>query len=111
MKNLPNGMTFEWKKYESPYNYINFFNILKNVEYSNKVAYAYKNVQRPTYGKVILSFGNNVGNKIWVNEKLIYSNKSDYTLVKITSLKLTWLKGKIQQFLDRCTADGHGDSG
>ena len=91
---LPNGITFEWKKYESPYNYINFFNILKNVEYSNKVAYAYKNVQRPNDGKVILSFGNNVGNKIWVNGKLIYSNKTDYTTGENNQVEVDMVKGE-----------------
>ena len=94
MKNLPNGIQLEWKKYESPYNYINFFNILKNVEYSNKVAYAYKNVLRPNDGKVILSFGNNVGNKIWVNGKLIYSNKTDYTTGENNQIEVDMVKGE-----------------
>ena len=91
---LPNGITLEWKKYESPYNYINFFNILKNVEYSNKVAYAYKNVQREKDGIVILSFGNNVGNKIWVNGKLIYSNKTDYTIGENNQVEVDMVKGE-----------------
>ncbi len=91
---LPNGITLEWKKYESPYNYINFFNILKNVEYSNKVAYAYKNVQRAKDGIVILSFGNNVGNKIWVNGKLIYSNKTDYTIGENNQVEVDMVKGE-----------------
>ncbi len=94
MQNLPNGITLEWKKYESPYNYINFFNILKNVEYSNKVAYAFKNVQRAVDGKVILSFGNNVGNKIWVNGKLIYSNKTDYSTGENNQIEVDMVKGE-----------------
>ena len=91
---LPNGMTFEWKKYESPYNYINFFDILENVEYSNKVGYAYTRVQRPVGGKVVLSFGSNVGNKIWLNGKLIYSNKSDYALGENNQVEVDMIKGE-----------------
>jgi predicted esterase len=91
---LPNGMSFEWKKYHSPYNYINFYNILENVAYSNKVGYAYRNVQRPVNGKVILSFGNNVGNKIWVNGKLIYSNKTDYTTGENNQFEVDMVKGE-----------------
>ncbi len=91
---LPDGMTFEWKKYESPYNYINFYNILKDVAYSTKVAYAFRKVQRATDGKVILSFGNNVGNKIWVNGKLIYSNKTDNTAGENSQVEVDMVKGE-----------------
>ena len=72
------GSTFEWKNYHSPYNYINFFDVLENVEYSTKVAYAFTKVQRPQNGKVILSFGHNVSNKLWVNGKLVYESRTDY---------------------------------
>jgi predicted esterase len=91
---LSNGSTFEWKKYESPYNYVNFFDVLENVEYSTKVGYAYKNVQRPMDGKVILSFGNNVGNKIWVNGKQVYANKSDYAIKENYQVEVDMVKGE-----------------
>ncbi|MBN2424793.1 MAG: prolyl oligopeptidase family serine peptidase [Calditrichaceae bacterium] len=91
---LPEGLIFEWKKYESPYNYINFFDPLENVEYSNKIAYAYKSIQRPADGKVILSFGNNVGNKVWVNGKQVYGNKSDYAVKENYQVEVDMVKGK-----------------
>jgi len=90
---LPDGSAFEWKKYQSPYNYINFFDILENVEYSNKIAYAYVNIQRPDEGKVVLSIGSNVGNKIWVNEKLIYANKSDNASEENNHIEVDMVKG------------------
>lgn len=91
---FPDGLTFEWEKYESPYNYVNFFDVLENIEYGKKVGYAYKNVQRPNDGKVILSFGNNVGNKIWVNGKLIYANKSDYAFGENNQVEVDMVKGE-----------------
>ncbi|MEJ2627601.1 MAG: hypothetical protein P8078_03460, partial [bacterium] len=47
---LPNGLTFAWKKYESPYNYVNFFDVLKGTDFSMKVVYAYKTINRPADG-------------------------------------------------------------
>ncbi|HEM49122.1 MAG TPA: hypothetical protein ENO27_02815, partial [Caldithrix sp.] len=91
---LTDGSALEWKRYESPYNYINFFDPLENVEYSNKIAYAYTNVKRPTDGKVILSFGNNVGNKVWVNGKQVYANKSDYAIKENCQVEVDMVKGK-----------------
>ena len=91
---LSNGMTFEWKKHESPYNYINFLTTLENVEYSNKVAYAFKNVIRPVTGKVILSFGSNVGDKIWVNGKQVYANKTDYASGENNQIEIDMHKGE-----------------
>jgi predicted esterase len=75
---LPNGATFEWKNYHSPYNYINIFDVLKDGDFNNKVIYAFAKVKRESNGKVILSFGHNVSNKLWVNGKLIYESKTDY---------------------------------
>ncbi|MBN1397076.1 MAG: prolyl oligopeptidase family serine peptidase [Bacteroidetes bacterium] len=90
---LLNGSTFEWKKYHSPYNYINFFDILENVEYSNKVGYAYANVQRPAEGKVILSFGHNVSNKLWVNGKLVYESRTDNQAEENNHIEVEMAKG------------------
>jgi predicted esterase len=90
---LPDGLKFEWKKYNSPYNYINFFDILENVEYSNKVGYAFIKVQRPVDGKVVLSFGNNVGSKIWVNGKLIYAAKTDNASEENNQVEVDMVKG------------------
>lgn len=90
---LPNGLTFEWKKYHSPYNYINFFDILENVEYSTKVGYAYTKVQRPADGKVILSFGHNVSNKLWINGKLVYESRTDNQAEENNHIEVEMTKG------------------
>ncbi|MEJ2628824.1 MAG: hypothetical protein P8078_09730, partial [bacterium] len=91
---LPNGLTFEWKKYTSPYNYVNFFDVLKGTDFSMKVVYAYKTINRPADGKVILSFGSNVGNKIWVNGKLVYAQKSDFASGENNHLEVDMVKGE-----------------
>jgi dienelactone hydrolase len=91
---LPDSSTFEWKKYHSPYNYINFFDILENVDYSTKVGYAYTKVQRPTNGKVILSFGHNVSNKLWLNGKLIYESRTDYQSSENNHIEVEMVAGE-----------------
>jgi pimeloyl-ACP methyl ester carboxylesterase len=90
---LLNGSTFEWKKYHSPYNYINFFDVLENVEYSTKVGYAYTKVQRPADGKVILSFGHNVSNKLWLNGKLVYESRTDNQPEENNHIEVEMAKG------------------
>jgi hypothetical protein len=52
---LPNGLTFEWRNYHSPYNYVNMLDVLKEGDFNNKVVYAFTNVSRENAGKVILS--------------------------------------------------------
>jgi hypothetical protein len=92
---LPNGSTIEWKNYHSPYNYVNFFDALKGIDYGGTiVAYAYAKVQRPADGKVILSFGSNVGNKIWINGKLVYESNSDYQAVENHHVEVEMTKGE-----------------
>ncbi|MGH7494338.1 MAG: prolyl oligopeptidase family serine peptidase [bacterium] len=73
---LPEGAVLAWKPYHSPYNYINFLNCFKDIDFYNKIAYAYTTANWPQKEKAILSFGSNVGNKIWLNGKLVYENKS-----------------------------------
>jgi predicted esterase len=73
---LPEGSVLTWKPYHSPYNYVNFINVLKDTDFYNKIAYAYTTVNWLQKEKAILSFGSNVGNKIWLNGKLVYENKS-----------------------------------
>ncbi len=75
---LPNGETREWKNYHSPYNYINFFNVLQEGEFNSRVIYAFTKVKRVKDGKVILSFAQNNSNKLWVNGKLVYQSRKDY---------------------------------
>lgn len=90
----PNGSSFEWKKYHSPYNYISFFDILKGTDFNNKVCYAFKKINRSADGKVILSFGHNVGNKIWINGKQIYANRNDYASGENNHLEVDMVKGE-----------------
>ena len=75
---LPNGQTFEWRYYHSPYNYINFFDVLQEGEFNSKVIYAFAKVKRENDGKVILSFAQNNSNKLWVNGKPLYESRKDY---------------------------------
>ena len=56
---LPNSATSEWKKYHSPYNYINILDVLQNGEFNSEVIYAFTKVKREKDGKVILSFAHN----------------------------------------------------
>jgi predicted esterase len=81
---LPNGASFEWKNYHSPYNYINIYDVLKIGDFSNTVLYAFTKVNRENNGKVILSFSHNVGNKLWINGKLVYASKTDNQTGQIT---------------------------
>src|SRR5262245_59663612 len=37
---LPAGSELAWKSYYSPYNYINFLNVFKDIDFNNKIAYA-----------------------------------------------------------------------
>ena len=90
----PNGAVYEWKKYVSPYNYVNFFDILRGTDFNMKVTYVYKNIVRPADGKVILSFGSNVGDKIWINGKEVYSNKSDYASAENNQIEIDMVKGE-----------------
>jgi hypothetical protein len=75
---LPNGTAFVWKKYHSPYNYINLFDVFQEGEFNNKAIYAFTTVKRENDGKVILSFAQNNSNKLWVNGKLLYESRKDY---------------------------------
>ncbi|HLP15247.1 MAG TPA: prolyl oligopeptidase family serine peptidase [Bacteroidota bacterium] len=75
---LANGTTLAWKNYHSPYPYVNIFDVMKSGDFNNKVMYAFVNVKRENAGKVILSFGHNVSNKLWVNGKSVYESKTDY---------------------------------
>ena len=75
---IPDGTSFEWKKYHSPYNYINFFDVLQEGEFNTKVIYAYAKVVRENAGRAILSFAQNNSNKLWVNGRLIYQSRKDY---------------------------------
>lgn len=90
----PDGFKFYWKKYESPYNYINFYDILKDVAYSNKVGYAFTKINRQNAGKEILSFGSNVGCKIWVNGKQVYANKNGNTSGENNQVEIDLVKGE-----------------
>ena len=74
---IPDGTAFEWRKYHSQYNYINFFDVLQEGEFNTKVVYAYAKVVRENAGKVILSFAQNNSNKLWVNGKLIYQSRKE----------------------------------
>ncbi|MBI1932417.1 MAG: prolyl oligopeptidase family serine peptidase [Ignavibacteriales bacterium] len=90
----PDGFKFYWKNYESPYNYINFYDILEDVTYSNKVGYAYTKISRQNAGKEILSFGSNVGCKIWVNGKRVYSNKNGNASGENNQIEVDLLMGE-----------------
>jgi pimeloyl-ACP methyl ester carboxylesterase len=79
---LPNGATVSWKNYHSPYPYVNIFDVMKDGDFNNKVMYAFTKVKRERDGKVILSFGHNVSNKLWVNGKLVYESKTDNQAVQ-----------------------------
>jgi len=78
---LPNGQTFEWRNYHSPYNYINIFDVLQEGEFNSKVIYAFTKVRRENDGKIILSFAQNNSNKLWVNGKFLYESRKDYQAV------------------------------
>jgi len=91
---LPNGSSLVWKKYHSPYNYVNFFNALKDLDYNLKVAYAYTTIERSAAGKVIISFGNNVSNKIWINGNLVYESKNDYSTAENNQIEVDMNKGE-----------------
>jgi len=75
---LPTGETITWKNYHSPYNYINFFDVLQEGEFNTKVIYAFTNVKRENGGKVIVSFAQNNSNKLWVNGKLVHESRNDH---------------------------------
>ena len=75
---LPNGAAFVWKKYHSPYNYVNILDVLQNGEFNSEVIYAFTKVNREKDGMVILSFAHNKSNKLWVNGKLVYESRDDY---------------------------------
>lgn len=91
---LPNGAAFEWKNYHSPYNYINIFDVLKDGDFNNKVIYAFTKVQRENDGKVILSFGHNVSNKLWVNGKPVYESKTDNQASEDNHIEVDMVKGE-----------------
>ena len=75
---LPSGATSVWKKYHSPYNYVNILDVLRNGEFNPEVIYAFTKVNREKDGKVILSFVHNKSNKLWLNGKLVYESRDDY---------------------------------
>ena len=92
---LPNGATFEWKKYHSPYNYINFFDVLQEGEFNSKVIYAFTKVKRENDGKVVLSFAQNNSNKLWVNGNLVYESRKDYqAALEDNQIEVDMVKGE-----------------
>ena len=92
---LPNGETREWKNYHSPYNYINFFNVLQEGEFNSRVIYAFTKVKRENDGKVILSFAQNNSNKLWVNGKLVYQSRKDYqAALDDNQIEINMVKGE-----------------
>jgi predicted esterase len=91
---LSSGSTLEWKNYRSSYNYINFFDALNGLDYNIKAAYAYAKVNRPVDGKVVISFGHNVNNKVWINGKLIYESRTDYTAEENRQIEVDMRKGE-----------------
>ena len=87
--------TFEWKNYHSPYNYINFFDVLQEGEFNSKVIYAFTKVKRENDGKVILSFAQNNSNKLWVNGKLLYESRKDYqAALEDNQIEVEMVKGE-----------------
>ncbi|HEX9652842.1 MAG TPA: prolyl oligopeptidase family serine peptidase [bacterium] len=90
---LPDGTALAWKSYHSPYNYVNFLNVLQAIDFYNKIAYAYTTVEWPRQEKTILSFGSNVGNKIWVNGKLVYESKNNWTAKESHHVEVEMEKG------------------
>ena len=48
---LPNGASFEWKNYHSPYNYINIYDVLKIGDFSNTVLSGLQRLIGKTTGK------------------------------------------------------------
>ncbi len=92
---LPDGGTFEWKNYHSPYNYINCFDVLQEGEFNTKVIYAFAKVKRENDGKVILSFAQNNSNKLWINGKLIYESRKDYqAALEDNQIEVDMVKGE-----------------
>lgn len=89
----PTGSKLVWKKYSSPYNYVNFFDALNGLYYNMKVAYAFTKISRPADGKVVISFGHNVNNKVWINGKLVYESKNDYTASENRQIEVDMIKG------------------
>ncbi len=75
---LPNGSSIVWKKYHSPYNYINLFDVIQDGDMDGKTIYAFTKITRAADGKVILSFAHNNSNKLWVNGKLLYESRDDH---------------------------------
>jgi len=92
---LADGAAFKWRNYHSPYTYINIFDVLKDGDFNNKVIYAYTKVKREKEGKVILSFGHNVSNKLWVNGKPVYESKTDYQAkLEDNQIEVNMVKGE-----------------
>ena len=91
---MQNGQAFKWQNYHSPYNYVNIFDVLKGTDFNMKVVYAYKNINRSAAGKAVLSFGSNVGCKVWLNGKLVHDGKDDYAKEENTHLEVDMLKGE-----------------
>ncbi len=95
MHKLPDSATFEWKQYHSPYNYINFFDVLQEGEFNSKVIYAFTKVKRVNDGKVILSFAQNNSNKLWLNGKLVYLSRKDYqAALEDNQIEVDMVKGE-----------------
>ena len=92
---LPNGSAFEWKKYHSPYTYINFFDVLQEGEFNSKAIYAFTKVKREDDGKVVLSFAQNNSNKLWVNGILLYESRKDYqAALENNQIEVDMVKGE-----------------
>ena len=92
---LPNGATLEWKSYHSPYNYINFFDVLQEGEFNSKVIYAFTKVKRENDGKVVLSFAQNNSNKLWVNGNFVYESRNDYqAALEDNQIEVDMVKGE-----------------
>ncbi|MBX3008830.1 MAG: prolyl oligopeptidase family serine peptidase [Melioribacteraceae bacterium] len=89
----PTGSKLVWKKYSSPYNYVNFFAALNGLDFNMKAAYAFAKISRPVDGKVVISFGHNVNNKVWINGKLVYESRNDYTASENRQIEVDMNKG------------------
>ncbi len=92
---LFDGTILKWKNYHSPYNYINFFDVLQNGEFNREVIYAFTEVNRENEGKVILSFVQNNSDKLWINGKLVYESRKEYqSELENNQIEVDMVKGK-----------------
>jgi dienelactone hydrolase len=73
---LEDGSQISWEAYYSQYNRLNFFHVLQDKDFYNKIAYAYTTINRQEPGKAFVSFGHIGGAKIWINGNLIYTSQT-----------------------------------